>query len=991
MKKTTIKRKQSNARPLLILASGLIFAGIVITGSYFAYKSFLKQRSDLLDESQNVVQELNQEGIKISNEDFAKEIADLKIIDDYKKYSAFQVLNLAKNPTFTFKLIDLFNLSEVNKKYPNLKIIANVLNQSDVTNASQTTRVEDNKIVNVLFTAHDFQSRKTYNLVSNIEGFEGQSDQDASFNNFIVDEEKSSFSIRQENFDKLASAQFFIDDINNYYQNTANQNALQTINKFGVIKLVDQNGNFINFPQLTSLDFAKDENGKIKFKDFSQEDGSISLQFVLLDSNKKQITSFYLPVNNLVSYKQATKQFANLLNGLDRKILKLKPEKQAEITLSRMSISEFFRNKRDISDFFDFSELQKYFNGLDPKFEVSVKTTNLSLDKKSEIELSVNVIYDNQEDANLQQGAQTLQAEISNPKPLYQFDFIFKVFENFTQDYLDIVVGNNDFFIVKSDKSHIDGQDIINSLKNINAAFYSYVENKSINKGYEVINLEDNSTYDTLSSQSAIIFWIKKIFADTLILPFNKQQKPSSSDADSATTSSTSQGAPSTTSQDTTSAGQSQTQGTPTSGDSQAQTTTPTAPAQSSQQNNTSDATNSQSSNTLAQQAVNEKPEEILAQIFSRLNNIINQKQLKNNVVRYKLNFDNTSHKLTIAITIVNEDNEIVASRDITIIGFASSSEALYSAKANNAKVFFEAASGLEYKQDGNTFRSDLQQVSALRSIINPNAQFVNSESNQAINFIHTPLVSGVSLDGIQLVLQNKSATKDKENSFDYGSAASFALAFSQKNDLQAGKAKIILSSEQKGVQPNKTNSIFIQKLAKGTTIEANSQNELQKFAALKSESGTTSQDLWVIGLTSETVGENILMNKLFDPAQQDKVQILGIYPVSQDTNDYTTFIISNQIDAKSNKVIVETAAISNNKVEKEKLEISSTSSSTSTPTVTITQSQTTSNPFPAILLGSKNNKDSETIFRSLSIFDKSESQSEGKSLFDSLIETYSK
>ncbi|ASU14250.1 hypothetical protein CIB43_00349 [Mesomycoplasma hyopneumoniae] len=90
------------------------------------------------------------------------------------------------------------------------------------------------------------------------------------------------------------------------------------------------------------------------------------------------------------------------------------------------------------------------------------------------------------------------------------------------------------------------------------------------------------------------------------------------------------------------------------------------------------------------------KPEEILAEIFAKMNNIINSKQIFSYGVKYNLFFDNTSRELKITISIQDRTNKILGQKDIKIAGLAPSNPPLFVAKQNSASFYFDGGVDLK-------------------------------------------------------------------------------------------------------------------------------------------------------------------------------------------------------------------------------------------------------------------------------------------------------
>ncbi|WP_337904179.1 P110/LppT family adhesin N-terminal domain [Mesomycoplasma ovipneumoniae] len=535
MKKTKIVRKVkkvSHTRSLMIMATWPIAIGAILGFSYLTYSLVESKYFDVVDQRNLEKTEVNQRGIQLSNEEFGKIVDQMQIDEDFSKYSAEQILDLSRDSASNFHLTTIFNLTNFSSKYPFLKLNINPINKSDVENDDLVTKVVNNNLINVVFSAHDQFTNKTYSKVHSIRGFNGKGD--IPFINFNIDQQKSAFILQTAQINQKWNALSFIQALNSEYKNT--KDAKKTLEKFGSFLFLDSNDNLVNFPEGTHFDFETDQSGNIIFKNIDDSSGNLWISFGLFDSKKTKIRTFDLKVSNLLDYAQVTNYLNNLIKTNDELII-LKDEKIQEIVAQNVSLSTFLVSQTDHSNLFDISKLQNLFTNSSPNFNVRLFGTNIQMDRLGEVELMVQIDFKAKEIEKLAQNQVSLfqdagpnNSENSSQENLNdsqtqenyrKFNFIYtlKPFKNLAQRYLDSVIKDNDLYIVRQKFNYLDGAEVINNLRSINASFYSFQENRNTSKGLEIVNLESSPTYDSLTSQRAIVTWFKDFFKDSLTFP----------------------------------------------------------------------------------------------------------------------------------------------------------------------------------------------------------------------------------------------------------------------------------------------------------------------------------------------------------------------------------------------------------------------------------------------------------------------------------------
>ncbi|WP_044285773.1 P110/LppT family adhesin N-terminal domain [Mesomycoplasma ovipneumoniae] len=845
MKKTKIVKKVkkvSHTRSLMIMATWPIAIGAILGFSYLTYSLVESKYFDVVDQRDLQKTEVNQRGIQLSNEEFGKIVDQMQIDEDFSKYSAEQILDLSRDSASNFHLTTIFNLTNFSSKYPFLKLNINPINKSDVENDDLVTKVVNNNLINVVFSAHDQFTNKTYSKVHSIRGFNGKGD--IPFINFNIDQQKSAFILQTAQINQKWNALSFIQALNSEYKNT--KDAKKTLEKFGSFLFLDSNDNLVNFPEGTHFDFETDQSGNIIFKNIDDSSGNLWISFGLFDSNKTKIRTFDLKVSNLLDYAQVTNYLNNLIKTDDELII-LKDEKIQEIVAQNVSLSTFLVSQTDHSNLFDISKLQNLFTNSSPNFNVRLFGTNIQMDRIGEVELMVQIDFkakqienlvqnqstpDNISVSNLQQNPPVqVQKTLQNQVSLFQdagpnnsqnssqenlndaqtqenyrkFNFIYtlKPFKNLAQRYLDSVIKDNDLYIVRQKFNYLDGAEIINNLRSINASFYSFQENRNTSKGLEIVNLESSPTYDSLTSQRAIVTWFKDFFKDSLTFPSWKKTDE------------------------------------------------------------------------------NEKPEEVLSKIFAKMNDIINSKQIFSYGVKYNLFFESSTGQLTITISIYDRFNKILGQKDIKISGLSPTNPQLLLAKENQANFFIDGSGGYNVGEsdESNLFHSEIK---GLKSITNPQVSLGLDSSKRRDKKVKLVRNSGIlypSLNDNYLKLFYKS-DENFERTVAFEENTPFFYSFSVQNNLEPNQSKIVLKfiTEQNGASDQQTNQdpnlIWVKKLSKKSDL-----------TNLNSDSIPDNTPVWLIGVSKKAEIETSSTNT------NQNGKIIGILPV--DEGQFTNFVLS--------------------------------------------------------------------------------------------------
>lgn len=942
MKKTKILKKVSHTRSLMIMATWPIAIGAILGFSYLTYSLVESKYFGVVDQRDLEKTEVNQKGIQLSNEEFEKIVDQMQIDEDFSKYSAEQILNLSRDSGSNFHLTTIFNLSNFSSKYPFLKLNVNPINKSDVENDDLVTKVVNNNLINVVFSAHDQFTNKTYSKVHSIRGFNGKGD--IPFINFNIDQQKSAFILQTAQINQKWNAFSLIQALNHEYKNT--KDAKKALEKFGSFLFLDSNDNLVNLPDGTYFDFETDSSGNIIFKNIDDSTGNLWISFGIFDSNKNKIRTFDLKVSNLLDYAQVTNYLNNLIKTNDELII-LKDEKIQEIVAKNVSLSTFLVSQTDHNSLFDISKLQNLFTNSSPNFNVRLFGTNVQMDRVGEVELMVQIDFKAKEIekltqnqltpknlsvSNLQQSSPVQEKKmLENQVSLFQdvgpnnsenssqqnlndsqtqenyrkFNFIYtlKPFTNLAQRYLDSVIKDNDLYIVRQKFNYLDGVEIINNLRSINATFYSFQENKNTSKGLEIVNLESSPTYDSLTSQRAIVTWFKDFFKDSLTFPAWKKTDK------------------------------------------------------------------------------NDKPEEVLAKIFAKMNDIINSKQIFSYGVKYNLFFENSTGQLTITISIYDRFNKILGEKDIKIAGLSPANPQLLLAKENQASFFIDGSGAYNFDEadENNLFHSEIK---GLKSITNPQVSLSLDASkipNKKVKLVRNSGILYPSLNDIYLKLFYKNdENTQKTVAFDENNP--FFYSFSVQNNLEPNQYKIVLkfiteehaTSDQQANQD--ANLIWVKKLSK--------KSDLTNLNITNSDSIPDDTPVWLIGVSKKAEIESTSTNT----NQTEK--IIGILPV--DEGQFTNFVLSYNAfnenssstsgtqSQNSQKIIVKIATSKSKnqpqvELEKNFWSTQSASSASSTPPATPAPSApSTSSATPAKNLtlyfgdqeNNKTSEKSEVLFR---------------------------
>ncbi|MDW2931218.1 P110/LppT family adhesin N-terminal domain [Mesomycoplasma ovipneumoniae] len=848
MKKTKIVRKikkVSHTRSLMIMATWPIAIGAILGFSYLTYSLVESKYFDVVDQRDLQKTEVNQRGIQLSNEEFGKIVDQMQIDEDFSKYSAEQILDLSRDSASNFHLTTIFNLTNFSSKYPFLKLNINPINKSDVENDDLVTKVVNNNLINVVFSAHDQFTNKTYSKVHSIRGFNGKGD--IPFINFNIDQQKSAFILQTAQINQKWNALSLIQALNSEYKNT--KDAKKTLEKFGSFLFLDSNDNLVNLPAGTFFDFETDQSGNIIFKNIDDSTGNLWISFGLFDSNKTKIRTFDLKVSNLLDYAQVTNYLNNLIKTDDELII-LKDEKIQEIVAQNVSLSTFLVSQTDHSNLFDISKLQNLFTNSLPNFNVRLFGTNIQMDRIGEVELMVQIDFkakkaeklaqnqttpENVSVSSLQQNSPVQQQKtLQNHVSLFQdtgpnnsenssqenlndsqtqenyrkFNFIYtlKPFKNLAQRYLDSVIKDNDLYIVRQKFNYLDGAEVINNLRSINASFYSFQENRNTSKGLEIVNLESSPTYDSLTSQRAIVTWFKDFFKDSLTFPSWKKTDE------------------------------------------------------------------------------NEKPEEVLSKIFAKMNDIINSKQIFSYGVKYNLFFESSTGQLTITISIYDRFNKILGQKDIKISGLSPTNPQLLLAKENQANFFIDGSGGYNVGEsdESNLFHSEIK---GLKSITNPQVSLGLDSSKRRDKKVKLVRNSGIlypSLNDNYLKLFYKTE-ENFEKTVAFEENTPFFYSFSVQNNLEPNQSKVVLKfiTEQNGASDQQTNQdpnlIWVKKLSK--------KSDLTNSNITNSDSIPDNTPVWLIGVSKKAEIETSSTNT------NQNGKIIGILPV--DEGQFTNFVLS--------------------------------------------------------------------------------------------------
>lgn len=895
--KHILVKKVSHVKAILILGTGLLVPAAAIAGGWATYNYFEKKNYKSFVEF-GKTEQLAGVSTPLTNENFVKQMESLPLEAKYKQYSPSQIFNLVLDKKNPINLISIFDLSDFKQKYPNIKVNAHFIT-SDL--AANNTIATAQQLENVLFTAVDNATNQIYSSVVNVSGF-GEA-QTTRVPVFSVDETQSKLVYKNFDLTDNILPSTLASKIQSFYT-SHNQDFGQTVSNFGSLKLIDANGSNIVVPSELRLDFAKNSENQIAFDKIDDNSGSLIVSVEILDGNNK-VSQFKLQITNLNSYKLALQEFTKLTSDVtnpDRNPVKLIADKQREIALSQKNLSTFFKEGQDVTDFFDFSVLKRYFKHLHPTFRAQIEQTNFQLDALGEIQVRATVDF-NASSSNAQTKAENSELQSSkvtatpvqalsdltdnldqddeNAGQSHYFLFNFRIFNNYAQDFLNAVVENNNYFVVRPEYGYVNALDIIAKLENINVAYYAFLKNLSAPKGYGVVSLTNSSNYDSVTVQQAIVHSVEQTFDNVIDFPnWKKTVKQTVIDPSTGL-------------------------------------------------------------------ALETKASKALAKIFSSLNNIINQPGLKNDKVNYNLSFDNASQQLIIGISIYNDNNERVATQNIIIAGFAPSLPALTTIKNLGSDLYFDGAA-LKTVDEKNK-----ESKKVLPSLLNNNFVF-EAKDNSKLEVNKVNGLSGIILDSGELTLKNNTPKPVPQSNALPGTStgtngggstaqasqvqqqvaqtqnqpSSFGIVFSQNNSLEENKPRIILQEKPKEAQASQQGTVvqgqqdttqnqdnFVLFVEKVSDI-----SKIQGFENLKSKKITQVEtgSAWVIGFGNK---DNIsdLSKSSTASGVDKKVEILAAFPIEANENSTskaTTFVLT--IDRNDNKIKVSAASFDGKNTKKQ-------------------------------------------------------------------------
>lgn len=909
--KHILVKKVSHVKAILILGTGLLVPAAAIAGGWATYNYFENKNYKSFVEF-GKTEQLAGASTPLTNENFVKQMESLPLEAKYKQYSPSQIFNLVLDKKNPINLISIFDLSDFKQKYPNIKVNAYFIT-SDL--AANNTIATAQQLENVLFTAVDNATNQIYSSVVNVSGF-GEA-QTTRVPVFSVDETQSKLVYKNFDLTDNILPSTLASKIQSFYT-SHNQDFGQTVSNFGSLKLIDANGSNIVVPSELRLDFAKNSENQIAFDKIDDNSGSLIVSVEILDGNNK-VSQFKLQITNLNSYKLALQEFTKLTSDVtnpDRNPVKLIADKQREIALSQKNLSTFFKEGQDVTDFFDFSVLKRYFKHLHPTFRAQIEQTNFQLDALGEIQVRATVDF-NASSSNAQTKAENSELQSSkvtatpvqalsdltdnldqddeNAGQSHYFLFNFRIFNNYAQDFLNAVVENNNYFVVRPEYGYVNALDIIAKLENINVAYYAFLKNLSAPKGYGVVSLTNSSNYDSVTVQQAIVHSVEQTFDNVIDFPnWKKAVKQTIIDPSTGL-------------------------------------------------------------------ALETNASKALAKIFSSLNNIINQPGLKNDKVNYNLSFDNASQQLIIGISIYNDNNERVATQNIIIAGFAPSLPALTTIKNLGSDLYFDGAA-LKTVDEKNK-----ESKKVLPSLLNNNFVFeAKDDAKLEVNQVNG--LSGIILDFGELTLKNNTPKPVPQSNALPGTGvgtnggttvtqtlqvqqqvvqtqhqpSSFGIVFSQDNSLEKDKPRIILQEKQKEVQtPQQGAGVQVQQHTTQNQdnfvlfVEKVSDiSEIKEFENLKSKKIIENEKngpAWIIGFGNKDNINNLTKSSTTSGA--NKVEILAAFPIEENENSTskaTTFVLT--IDRNDDKIQVSAASFDGKDTKKQntfELDKSSTSQAT--------------------------------------------------------------
>ncbi|WP_462090472.1 P110/LppT family adhesin N-terminal domain, partial [Mesomycoplasma hyopneumoniae] len=318
-----------------------------------SYYSYLNQTPSQLKVTENA---------KISQEKFDSIVLNLKIKDNFKKWSAKTVLTAAKSDLYRYNLVSAFDLSEL------------INNDYSVSFDLENAVVDQNSIKNVIIYAKSDKDQITYSKQIVLKGFGNTEQARTNFDFSQIDSSKSFVDLSRAN---LTLMEFQILLAQNF-ENERGSNWFSRLERALVASKASLSlYNSLGEPVFLGPDYQLDPVlDRKKLLTLLNKDGKLVLGLNLVQISTKKTMNLNLEVRGAISNQEISKILKSWLETNLQGKLKTKDDLQMALVKDKISLSDYWygspnskantsqilTKSKEFKDLFDLSESNFFLN-----------------------------------------------------------------------------------------------------------------------------------------------------------------------------------------------------------------------------------------------------------------------------------------------------------------------------------------------------------------------------------------------------------------------------------------------------------------------------------------------------------------------------------------------------------------------------------------------------------------------------------------------------
>ncbi|QBY87430.1 P110/LppT family adhesin N-terminal domain [Mesomycoplasma hyopneumoniae] len=318
-----------------------------------SYYSYLNQIPSQLKVAKNA---------KISQEKFDSIVLNLKIKDNFKKWSAKTVLTAAKSDLYRYNLVSAFDLSEL------------INNDYSVSFDLENAVVDQNSIKNVIIYAKSDKDQITYSKQIVLKGFGNTEQARTNFDFSQIDSSKSFVDLSRAN---LTLMEFQILLAQNF-ENERGSNWFSRLERALVASKASLSlYNSLGEPVFLGPDYQLDPVlDRKKLLTLLNKDGKLVLGLNLVQISTKKTMNLNLEVRGAISNQEISKILKSWLETNLQGKLKTKDDLQMALVKDKISLSDYWygspnskantsqilTKSKEFKDLFDLSESNFFLN-----------------------------------------------------------------------------------------------------------------------------------------------------------------------------------------------------------------------------------------------------------------------------------------------------------------------------------------------------------------------------------------------------------------------------------------------------------------------------------------------------------------------------------------------------------------------------------------------------------------------------------------------------